>query len=123
MRVASWRRNGALFVWASLSAAVSGSATGAQIWERAGPFHVCIEGRFETWIAAQAELVVNEDPRAGNTDDAAVAKWTAETLEACRAQTGAGDRQAEAHFVKHMSRWRERIDELVQKIHARVRPD
>ena len=123
MRVASWRRHGALFVWAILSAAVPGSATGAQIWERAGPFHACIESRFERWISAQAELVVNEDPKAENIDDAAVAKWTAETLEACRAQAGGGDRQAEAHFVKHMSRWRERIDELVQKIHDRVRPD
>jgi len=122
-RVLSRRRRGVLLTCAAFLTAMAGSATGAQIWERAGPFQACLEGRFETWINARVELIVNEEPNAGNIDDASVAKWAAETLAACRAQTGSGDDASETRFTKHVAQWHQHIYDRVQSIRARARPD
>jgi hypothetical protein len=94
----------------------------ASIWERAGPFQACLEGRYEKWVQARAELVANEDPQAGAIDDAAVAQWTAQTIDACREQAGGGE-ESEARFAKHMARWRAHIYDLAQSIRQRAGPD
>jgi hypothetical protein len=123
MRISLRRRRGALLICAVLSAATAASATGAQVASRAGPFQACLEGRLEAWVNAQAALVVNEDPKASSIDDAAVAKWTGDALDGCRAKADSVDQQAAAGFVKRMSRWREHIYERVRDIQARARPD
>ena len=123
MRVLSRRRRGVLLTCAAFLTAMAGSATGAQIWERAGPFQACLEGRFETWINARVELIVNEEPKAVDIDDASVAKWAAETLAACRVEAGSGDEASETRFTKHVAQWHQHIYARVQSIRERVRPD
>jgi hypothetical protein len=98
-------------------------AGAASIWERAGPFQACLEQSFDKWLQARAELVLNEDPRAGDVDDAAVAQWTARTVDACRAQAGGSDEESVARFAKHMAHWHTHIYDLVQSIQQRTRPD
>jgi hypothetical protein len=56
---------------------------------RNGPFELCLIGAYADWVQKQAELLVNEDPRAKSLDDAAVVAWTGATLENCR-KKGAG---------------------------------
>lgn len=123
MRMLSGRRRGVLLTTAVLLSAIAGSANAASIWERAGPFQACLEGRFEKWVNARAEFVVNEDASAGDIDDADVAQWTVAALDACRAQAGSGDQDSEARFTKHLAHWREHIYRLVQSIRERTRPD
>jgi len=123
MRILCGRRRGVLLCVAVLATAIAGSANAASIWDRTGPFQVCLEDRLKKWVNARAELVVNEDPTAGDVDDAAVAKWTVETLDACRSQAGAGDQDSEARFSKHMASWRNHIYALVQNIRERAPPD
>jgi hypothetical protein len=98
-------------------------AGAAPIWEQAGPFQACLEQSFEKWVQARAELVLNEDPQAGDIDDVAVAQWTVQTVQACRARAGGGDEESAERFAKHMARWRAHIYDLVQSIRQRVRPD
>jgi hypothetical protein len=74
-------------------------------------------------VQARAELVLNEDAQAGSIDDASVAQWTNETMDACRAQAGGGDAESEARFAKHLARWRTHIYDLVQSIRQRAGPD
>jgi hypothetical protein len=123
MRVLSRRRRGVLLTFAAFLTALQGSATGAQIWERPVPFQACLEGRFDAWLNARVELIVNEAPKAGDIDDVSVAKWAAETLAACRAQAGGGDEASEARFTKHVAQWHKHIYDRVQTIRERVRPD
>lgn len=123
MRILCGRRRGALLSVAVLSMAIAGSAHAASIWDRTGPFQACLDGRLEKWVNARAALVLNEDPRASDVDDAAVAKWTVETLDVCRTQAGGGDQDSQARFAKHMASWRNHIHELVQSIRERSRPD
>ena len=123
MRFVCARRRGAIVAFSLLSVVMSGSATGAQISERAGAFQACLDARFHKWVNARAELVLNDDPKAGDIDDAVVAKWTADALDGCRAQAGGADRAAEDRFAKHMSHWREHIYELVRSVQDRSRPD
>ena len=123
MRLLSRRRRGVLLTCAAFLTAMAGSATGAPIWERAGPFQACLEGRFETWVNARVELIVNEEPKAGDIDDTSVATWAVETLAACRIQAGGGDEASEARFTKHMAQWHQHIYDRVQSIRERVRPD
>lgn len=103
--------------------AMAASANAASIAERPGPLQACLEGRFEAWVNSRAELVVNEDPKAGDVDDAAVAKWMVETVGTCRAQAGAGDQDAEARFTKRVAQWRQHVYDRVQSIRELVRPD
>ena len=104
-------------------AVMAASANAASVAERAGPLQVCLESRFEAWVNGRAELVVNEDPKAGDIDDAAVAKWTVETVGACQAQAGVGERDAEARFTKRVAQWRQHVYDRVQSIRELVRPD
>ena len=98
-------------------------AHAAPIWVSASPFQACLEGQFDKWVQARAELVLNEDPQAGAIDDRAVAEWAAGILQSCSAQAGGGDAATEARFTKHMARWREHIYDLVQRIRQRAGPD
>jgi hypothetical protein len=123
MRILSRRRRGVLLACAVFLTVMSGSVTAAQIGERAGPFQACLEGRFETWLNTRVEIIVNEEPKAGDIDDASVAKWAAETLVACRVQASGGDEASEARFTKHVAQWRQHIYDRVQSIRERVRPD
>lgn len=118
MRISSRRRSGASLAFAIFAGAAAAAANASPIWERAGAFQACLETRFKEWADSRAELVVNLDPAAGDIDDAAVAQWTVATLEACRAQAG-GDQESEARFAKHMARWRDHIDNVVQSIRQR----
>jgi hypothetical protein len=109
---------------ALLAAVIAAShAHAASIWETAGPFQLCLEGRLEKWVNARAELVVNQDPKAGSIGDADVAQWSVETIDACRVQAGGGDQESEARFTKHMARWRDHIYDLVRSIQKRAGPD
>ncbi len=123
MRVYFRRPRGAFLTCAALFVAMAVSASAASISERAGPFQACLDGRFEKWVDARAALVVNEDPKAGDIDDAAVAKWAVAVLEACRAQAGGGDQALEERFTKHVAHWRQHIYDRVQSIRERTRPD
>jgi hypothetical protein len=115
---------GALLVSAALPMLLAASSAGtARIWDRAGPFEACLERGFEAWVKGRAELVVNEDPRASAIDDAGVASWTAETLDACRTQAGGGSADAEARFAKHMAHWRDHIYERARNLKEKLRPD
>ena len=122
-RVCFGRLRGAVLGCAAVLAVMAASAKAASISERAGPFQACLEGRFETWVNGRAELVVNEDPKAGDIDDAAVAKWSVETLDACRARTGGSDQDTEARYTKHVAHWRQQIYDRVQNIRELIRPD
>ena len=124
MMLLAQRRCTACFTSAALLVIVfAGGAHAASIWESAGPFQLCLEGRYEKWVEERAELVVNADPRAGDIDDVAVARWSADTMDACRAQGGGGDQESEARFAKHMARWRDHIYDLVRSIQKRAGPD
>src|SRR3990172_127949 len=120
----SWRRWGGIVAASAilLLCALDGAGP-ASIWERAGPFQACLEQSFDKWLLARAELVLNEDPQAGDIDDVAVARWTVQTVDACRARAGGGDEESVARFAKHVARWREHIYDLVQSIQQRTRPD
>jgi hypothetical protein len=119
-RIKLGRRRGAVLGCAAVLAA---SANAASIAERSAPFQACLEGRFETWVNGRAELVVNEDPKAGDIDDAAVAKWMLETVGACQAQAGGGDQDAQARFTRRVAQWRQHVYDRVQSIRELVRPD
>lgn len=109
-------RSGTLLVLSVVLLAVAGPVIASPIWERAGPFQACLEAQFKEWVDRRAELVVNDDPAASQVDDAAVAKWTVATLEACRSRVGGGDADSESRFAKHMASWREHIYNLAQSI-------
>jgi hypothetical protein len=115
-------QSGVVAALAILLTCASG-ARAASMWERAGPFQACLEQRFEKWVQARAELVVNDDSEAGAIDDAAVAQWTAQNIDECRAQAGGGDEESASRFAKHMARWRAHIYDLVQSIRQRAGPD
>jgi hypothetical protein len=117
-------RGGAVSVCvAFLVAALAASAHAASVSDRSAPFQTCLDGQLEKWVKARAELVVNEDPKAGDIDDAVVATWAIATLDACRAQAGGGDQATEAAFTKRVAHWREHIYERVQSIRELARPD
>jgi hypothetical protein len=114
---------GAMLGCVAVLPAIAASADASSISERAVPFGACLEGRFEIWVNGRAELVVNEDPKAGEVDDAAVAAWTLETVGACRAQAGGGDKDTEARFTKRVAQWRQHIYDRAQSIRELARPD
>lgn len=113
---------GVMLGWAAVLA-VMASANASSIAERAVPLQACLEGRFETWVNGRAELVVNEDPKAGDVDDAAVAAWMLATVGSCRAQAGGGDQGVEARFTKRVAQWRQHIYDRAQNIRELARPD
>lgn len=98
-------------------------AHATSVAERAAPFRACLDSQFEKWVNARAALAVNEDPRAGDIDDAAVAIWAVEVLDACNRQAGGGDKDTEGLFTKRVAQWREHIYNRVQSIRELTRPD
>ena len=121
---ARWR--GRLLGAAVLLALATGlplAGASAVTFTRTGPFEACLDAAFDTWVKAQAELMVNEDARAQSLDDAAVAAWTIAALEDCRARTKAGDAGSEDIFSRHMSRWRQHIFDLASSIRRQGQSD
>jgi hypothetical protein len=108
---------------ALLVAAMPGPAPAAQIAQAASAFQTCLDGQFDRWVKARVNLVLNEDPSAGDVDDASVAKWTVEAATACRAKAGGSDAKVEERFAKRMGQWREHIYNGVQRMRELVRPD
>lgn len=117
------RPRGTSFTCAALLGAMAVSASASSIAVSASPLQMCLDSQFETWVNARAELVVNEDPSAGDIDDASVARWAVETMTACRAQAGGPDQAAEAQFTKRAARWHQHIYDRVQSIRELTRPD
>jgi hypothetical protein len=111
-------------VWAAAPAGVllwaAAAGPGAA---QTGGFEACLNGQAKQWIDARAELVLNEDPAASAIDDAAVAAWTARTLEGCKAKAGRSDQESERLFARYMAHWREHIDAAVTEVRKRSRPD
>jgi len=101
----------------------SGASAAPITWGKQGAFEACLETSLEKWLQAQAELVVNEDPAASRLDDAAVAKWTIDTLAQCRARVGGADAESEGRFTSHMARWRNHIYDLASSIRQRGMSD
>jgi hypothetical protein len=102
----------------------SGAVPAAGIeWGTNGAFQACLDAQAKRWIDARVELVVNEDPAAGNIDDRAVAAWTAQALESCAAKAGPGDHASEQLFARYMARWREHIDAAATEVRRRSRAD
>ena len=65
----------------------SGAAPAEGIeWGTNGAFQACLDALAKQWIDVRVELVVNEDPAAGNIDDRAVAAWTAQGTRDLRSQ-------------------------------------
>ena len=122
-RVSGRRPRGAAFLCAGLLAVIAASASASSVAERANPFQICLEGRYDKWVDGRAELVANQDAKAGDVDDAAVASWVMETLSVCRAQAGGGDQALEQGFTKRVAQWRQHIYDRVQRIHELARPD
>jgi len=107
-----------------VAAAGPGAAHAAGLERQAaGPFEACLNGQAKQWIDARAELVLNEDPTASAIDDAAVAAWTARTLEGCKAKAGRSDQESERLFARYMAQWREHIDAAVAEVRRRSPPD
>lgn len=120
------RRRGLCAVGIALLAAtaqVSSADAAAITWGRKGAFEACLEGGLEKWLAAQAELEVNEDPAAARLDDVAVAAWTLATIAQCRARAGAAEADSEGRFTKHMAHWRQHIYDLAADIRKRGHSD
>jgi len=95
---------------------VGGTVAAPLTWDRKGAFEACLERSLEAWIKAQAELVVNEDPAAGNLDDPAVAAWAAQVLAQCKASGGGEVATSTDRFTKHMAQWRQHIYDLAAGI-------
>jgi hypothetical protein len=101
----------------------SGAASAGIEWGTNGAFQTCLDAQAKRWIDARVELVVNEDPAAGNIDDRAVAAWTTQAIETCAAKAGRGDQASEQLFVRYMAHWREHIDAAATLVRRRSRAD
>jgi hypothetical protein len=115
-------RSAAVLVWAALAGAALAQAAGIG-WETRGALQICLEGKAQGWIAAKVELVVNEDPAAGEVDDKAVATWATQALADCAAKAGKADAASEERFMRYMAHWREHIYKGADEIRKRARPD
>src|SRR5262245_44033430 len=103
-------------VWAAaLTAGNAAQAAGIK-WEKQGTFQTCLDAQAKAWRDARVELVVNEDPAAGEIDDTAVATWAAETLKGCATKAGGSDAASEQQFMKHMAHWRDHIFKAADEI-------
>jgi len=109
-------------LWAAVASSGAVQAAGIA-WETNGPFQACLEAEATAWIAARAELIVNEDPAAGKIDDPAVATWTMQALKACEAKAGRSDQASEQLFVRYMAHWRGHIDAAAATLKRRSPPD
>ena len=103
--------------------ATPATAPAAQVTPTASAFQACLDDHVEQWLKARVNLVLNEDPAAGDIGDASVAKWTVETINSCRGLAGGSDAQIEQQFVKRMTQWREQIYNAAQRMRELVKPD
>jgi len=90
---------------------------------QSGAFEGCLNAGFASWVQAQAELQVNEDPAAQALNDSVVAAWTRTTLEDCRKRAGDGAATSEDIFARYMSRWRDHVFDLASSIRRRGQSD
>lgn len=102
----------------ALGAALSpGTVLAAPLtWETKGAFEVCLEGTADAWLRVQAELLVNDDPAAGQLDDQAVAGWTVQALAQCKTGAGTEVPASTERFAKYMAQWRQHIYDLAAGI-------
>lgn len=106
-----------------LAVPAPGAQAATVAWSKTGAFEVCLEVALEAWIAAQAELEVNEDAAAGRLDDAAVADWTLATIAQCSAKGPAAEADSEARFTRHMAHWRRHVYERAADIRKKGHSD
>jgi hypothetical protein len=107
-----------------IAVAGAGLAQAASIgWETRGAFQVCLEAEAQKWLDAKVALVVNDDPAAGNMDDATVAGWATGALKSCAANAGSADAASEQQFMRYMAHWRDHIYRAAQDLRRRDRPD
>jgi hypothetical protein len=93
-------------------------------WETHGVLQACLDTQAKAWLDNRIELVVNDDPAAGEIDDAAVAAWAADALKGCAAKAGgSADAASEQQFMRYMAHWREHIYAGADEIKRRGRPD
>ncbi|HEX6000562.1 MAG TPA: hypothetical protein VFZ16_14385 [Hyphomicrobiaceae bacterium] len=117
-----WVMAGAL-MWSAMTGATAANAAGIG-WEKQGALQACLDAEIKRWLDARVELVVNEDPTAGDINDAKVAQWATQALKGCTAKAGgAADASSEQHFMKYMAHWREHIFNAANEIRRRGRPD
>lgn len=111
-------------IWAA-AVANDGAAQASGIgWEKRGAFETCLDAEAKAWLQARVELVVNEDPAAGQVDDAGVATWAAGALKSCAGKAGgAADAGSEQVFMRYMAHWRDHIFKAADEIRRRNRPD
>lgn len=110
----------AVLVAVSASGLVSLAARADMItWERAGQFETCLDQEVNSWINSKAELVINDDPAAGDLDDIDVALWAVTALQGCEQQAGRGNQTSENRFSRHMAHWREHIHTVAQAVRSR----
>jgi hypothetical protein len=115
-----WAFVGVLLGWA---AGLAGASAAPITWDKKGAFEACLETSLDRWLTTQAQLQVNEDPAAAKLDDAAVAAWTIETVDRCRAVAQAADAASEDRFAKHMAQWRQHIYDLAADIRKKGQSD
>ena len=117
-----WLVAGAL-MWTAMTAATAANASGIR-WEKQGAFQACLDAEAKRWLDARVELVVNDDPAAGDVNDAKVAEWATTALKGCGGKAGAtADAASEQQFIKYMAHWREHIFNAAAEIRQRGRPD
>jgi hypothetical protein len=117
-------QRGRCILLAAALALLSGRSEAAEItFPGSGALESCLETAVSKWVQVQAELQVNEDPASRKIDDAEVAAWTRGVLDACRKQTGTGNKASEDIFNRYMSRWREHVFDLASSIRRRGQSD
>ena len=112
-----------LLVWTAAVAGDSPAQAAGIAWEKQGAFQTCLDAQAKSWLDAKVELVVNDDPAAGQMDDASVATWAADALKGCTTKAGGADAASEQQFVRYMAHWRDHIFAAADEIRRRGRPD
>ena len=105
------------------AATIMAAAASADIaFIRNGPFEVCLNGAYTAWLRHQAELVVTEDSRARSLNDAAVAVWTAATLNDCGKKGEANPGSVDS-FRRYVARWGDHVFDHAESIRRRGQSD
>ena len=119
-----WAVPAGLLVWAAAVASDNHAQAAGIAWEKQGAFQTCLDAQAKSWLDAKVELVVNDDPAAGQMDDASVATWAADALKGCATKAaGSADAASEQQFVRYMAHWRDHIFAAADEIRRRGRPD
>jgi len=119
----SYRIRSMIIALLAVTGQVSSAGAASITWAKKGEFETCLESSLDKWLAARAELEVNEDPAAAQLDNAAVATWTLETLAQCRARGGTAEAASEDRFAKYMAQWRQHIYDLAADIRKKNNSD